>query len=585
MEPLTLEPYDENRNIIQITEGDLKDAPELCAKQGGEMIHVRGNSSRTRMREALKKLSLDGAPVAVVPFDKAIYSPFFEFLEATTKDKVEKIPSQGWPLFTKQGSYQYPTGEAAATPAGVKILCFKTNNPWDLPNKRSSWLSKVPKLQQAINFLDTLSTSYTSARKFLSKLEKAKTTATRKITPMLPHLFQSILRFVKDFADGSRWGRSTPSDERLFEDFVKDTAQVESTSHKTQHPLVAVRKQNQVFELPLDPEQSWMDHLQLDDKTYGLSKPLRLRALGDDSTAGDATIVTQANVNIYHKDDDLLTLYAVEPNIVKGKVITARYVLASASVFLASTVMPSPIDCYYKTNSPYKICRTYTVPSAPDTSEQEMALCAKALLNKGLELETPKCPVAPAPHFPIAYRTKCGENETNLAIISAQKPIRVSVICNGQEKTSKEISRFPAQIASDCEIQEIDGEIRRTLLHQTTKETMQHLGNFEFNTPAPPTTDDEEGKIIVKTTHIWYTLLTVGLVSIIVISITILIVRVKRKGCGIIGVPSPAIQSTNNPGPRTFEPRPLSRVGSFVSRAPSLRSLDSRRYNPNDLTF
>ena len=486
MEPLALEPFDENRNIIQLPEGELKDAPEACAKQGGEMIYIRGNHSRSRVREVIRKLGLDAAPVAVIPLEKAIYSPYMDFLEASSKDKVAKIPAEGWPLFTKLGKYQYPAeteGSSTAKPPAIKILCFKANNPWDLPNKQKSWLAKIPKLQQALGILDTLASSYGTARKFFSKLDKARETATKKITPMLPQLFQGVIHFLKEFSNGERWARSTSGDEKGFDNFIRDAAQIEASLHKTQTPLVAVRRKNQPFELPLDPEPYWLDQLQLDEKTYGLSKPLKVYALGDDSNDGDSTIVTQVNVQTFHKEDDLMTLYAVEPNIVNGEITTIRYVLASASVFVAATEMPSPIDCHYKEGTPYKVCRAVAIPSIPPVPEQDMVSCAKALLNTGLGLGFSKCPSSPAPNFPIAYRARCEGNET--AIISAVKPVRVSTICNGKETSSELLSRFPARLTTGCEIQEIEGEVRRTLLPQATKETLQAGSNHQWTLPPP----------------------------------------------------------------------------------------------------
>lgn len=266
-----------------------------------------------------------------------------------------------------------------------------------------------------------------------------------------------------------------------------------------------------------------------------------------------------------------MTLYAVEPNIVNGEITTIRYVLASASVFVAATEMPSPIDCHYKEGTPYKVCRAVTIPSIPPVPEQDMVSCAKALLNTGLGLGFSKCPSSPAPDFPIAYRARCDGNET--AIISAVKPVRVSTICNGKETSSELLSRFPARLTTGCEIQETEGEVRRTLLPQATKETLQAGSGHQWMLPPPEDKKEPPG---------WQFLFAmIGLCLLAVFTLLLLFCLMQkfdkqiRENCCPPVFP---LEEEEDPRQTTTvefesEQRPRSRAPSLQS----VRSTDSRR--------
>ena len=515
-EPWVIQPYDNEKNVILLPNEytTTKDAPSACAETGSELIHLN-QLTKPKMTAVLKKLRVKFAPFAAIPFGKAIFSPSFHYI--ATPDDVQKannIPEHGYPQLKRDGSIIYPvsttpkpapvgdspttvapakTTTNAATDLENRILCFRKNNPWDLPPKQEGWINKAARLARTLKVFDTLAPAFTSVKRIFKNLDRVKSNTSKKIKVALPAFMGKVAAFIKEFSNAARWEETIPADEDRFDEFDRNLKTLESTLRHSEPNLLNLRKQGHGFQIPIFNKEQWGDKLQLDDTHYGLTAPIEVRILGaplEDANNNDVeSIIAKVSARTFYKND-LMTLYALEPNIINGDITTIKYVASSPHTQFAMVDTPSLIDCLPQEGLPYKACRAIVTPNISPLHEQNMIDCAKALSEPGLSANFDKCPSVRAPDFPIAYRAQCNEeNHTNVAIVNSKTPLKLSFVCNDRETAIEDVLRFPLKIATPCAIQELRGETRRTLLPQLQKEYLQSGIIGRLSTPAPPTDD------------------------------------------------------------------------------------------------
>jgi len=591
-EPWVTHPYDTEKNVIILPDEyeTTKDAPSACAEKGSELIYIN-QFTKPKMVEVLKKLRVKYAPFAAIPFGKSIFSPSFHFI--ATPDEVQKatnIPEYGYPQLKRDGTILYPVtpkpvgdSPTTAAPTTVKsinnsnpdlekrIVCFRKNNPWDLKPKQEGWLSKAARLARTLKIFDTLAPAFTSVQRVLKNLDRVKTNTSKKIKVALPTFMGKVVAFLKEFSNAARWEETVPADEDRFDEFERNLQTLQSTLQTPEPNLLNMRKQGKGFQLPVFNKENWVDRLQLDELHYGLTAPIEVQIIGTPQEAtseGVESVIAKIGARTYYKND-LMTLYAVEPNIINGEITTVKYVVSSPHTQFAMMDPPSLIDCFPQEGLPYKACRAIVTPNVSPLHEQNMMDCARALSEPGLSANFNKCPLTRAPDFPIAYRAQCdGENGTNVAIVNSQTPLKLSFVCNDREIAIEDVLRFPLRIATACAIQELKGETRKTILPQLQKEYLQSSNIGRLSTPAPSTDAPAINETLQKY------LVPVGLFMLILCIVVLFLVAIiaifepSRLCCSKTATVVEVLEASTAQPRADFE-------SSRISRAVSKRSLNT----------
>ena len=557
-EPWVIHPYDDEKNVVLLPDDytTTSNAPSVCAERGNELIYFN-KGSQAKMVEVLKKLNVKQAPFTAFPSGKSIFGPSLGFIDTPENQLLTAIPEHGYPQLRRNGVILYPLAPVAgsgpttttttttttegpgslnSTRAGLdnKILCFRKNNPWDLASKRESWLGKATRLAQSLKIFDQLTPAFNSMKKFFKHLEKVKTNTSKRVKLTLPTFMGKVVSFIKEFSNAARWEETVSRDEDRFDDFADNLQTLESTIHLTEPNLLNMQKSKKLF-IPMFNKGNWEEKLLMDEQHYGLTSPLEVQILGiptEDTPAADVnTVVAKVTARTFNKND-LITLYAVEPNIVKGEMAAVKYVVSTPHTKFALIGEPSLAGCSSQENELYKKCKSIATPEVNIRhDEQSMIDCAKALMDTGLSSNFNKCPLISAPDFPIAYRAYCdnGNQTVATAIVNSKTPLKLSFVCDGRETSIKDVDRFPLQIATTCAIQELKGEAQRTILPQMQKENLQSGSMGILSTPPPVTTtktDDTLQKYLVPVG-----LFTLTLIIVVIFLITLVAIFEPSRLC------------------------------------------------------
>jgi len=282
----------------------------------------------------------------------------------------------------------------------------------------------------------------------------------------------------------------------------------------------------------------------------------------------------------------MVSLFAIEPNFVKGKMVNVSYIVASQTNPVASLDMPLLKDCSQGAFAGTKACRSFSIPNAPLNHEQKMVDCAKALLRTDLGSNIEKCPMVDAPAHPSAYRAHCSISDPHsTAIVNSNTPLKLSITCGGQELAVKEFQQFPIRLKTECEIQETDGEVRKVILPQVHRDFLQTQSVGTIVTPSPISTTPPSIKVEVYVLP----LALIGATAFLVLTMILVVIAVldpskfSCKPCCRRQVPEqPEVLELSQISAR--DPRRLFNPESTrISRAPSRRSLNDGAFPVNSV--
>ena len=541
-EPLTLHPFDEEHNIIHISKLTRNiDAIETCKRYSAQLLTIT-NGTKERVAKLLNKLGIEKVPFQVVPLHHSIYSPNGELIEMLSQDaetKIKGIHQLGFPYFSKDsviyfatqpstrkrrepdvdntttteevGTSQTTLGALITTKppktnngdrAGLKnaeqmqadsptvdtftspLLCLKKNNMWDRPTLRKAWNSISRGLQHAGNTIEKLIMAYRRTTNIINNFTKKEGMPTKILKITAPSYMKDAVNFLQKFRTGDSWEHTTPNDSIQFEKFIANVGRMDRHLTQKKHGFLSLQGRTQQITIPIVDEHHWLVNTPLKDTSYGIIGPAIVRineTWREDPQIVEATI----RLSIFDRQDPT-TIFKIQPNIIHGNITTAKFLIASKKYNLA--LMDEPIigDCTTREGEEYAICKTIDYPFNDQYPTQQLLDCGASLRKPEWDSGFDKCPKAVAGEMPIAYRAQCKGEPT--AIINANKSLRLNYICDGTAVKTEDIKRFPALISTSCEIQEVEGDVKRTLIPQAQHDLFQDEPIADAITPLPPAT-------------------------------------------------------------------------------------------------
>jgi len=611
LEPFPLEPYDENRNIVLIPEkvGLLKNAPGACARRGNELISASTKSTQEHIGRIIRQFGLQFAPINVRTFQGSIYDPNFHHIMNISDAKIQAIQEGQLPVITHDGDLLVPSGVAVTTTTGTttaptvtttarpqvaSVLCFRKNNPWDRAENRPSWFLKTAEIaQNSLKILEKATSTFSSVKNILQNLDKHTANIGKKVKMMTPNFMTNIIKFLKKFSDQLNWEKTVPHDESLFYDFIHNVKQLNQALEQKDENLLKLKRNQLHFDAPQFVERYWNDALSYDIANQGIIPPIKLTLSKGVKDTSPSKFYANASLNIFNRND-LITVYAILPNIVEGRIISAQYVVSSPRTQFTTMTLPTKLDCIRRPFEDYPVCSHLVTAFSEQNSEQNNIDCARGLLNRDLSNHLDKCPKSSAPDYPLAYRAKCSNSNFRTAIISSTAPIKISIVCNNVENVFKDLSTFPARIDTECEVQQVSGASKRVLLAQLQRESLIKAP-LEIMTPPPELKPNRMSTMVQPYVLPLLVMAGTSIFMVIVVIIIIAILEPRRlcpccnccRDEDLAEIPAPNVSVRSNvdgenevqslvfrPGSKVSTPINTPRV---TSRSSSRRSLSESR--------
>lgn len=531
VDPFPKRPFDGKRNVIKLKDKMFpSNASKGCAEAGGELIYATPSTFKA-LGKAIQSFELTHAPLAAIPFHSSIYSPDLKYIGTPGDSSViEMLSKDQLPVLTFEGNVAYPvtTPSSSTTTSPLSgsskydILCFKENNPWDLPTNRKKWYHKIFKIASSIRLLEKISSSFDSVKNVIKSLKKQPLDTIKKISLQAPAFMQKAAEFLKEFSDTTIWEKTTPSDEIRFDDFITNSRKIESYFDNSQSVL-KIRNAKQSFELPFYNNENWLARNDFNSYHLGMMEPILVSPLGSVEGKPESSILAKVQFRLFDRND-LVTIFAIQPNIINGMMTSAQFFVSSHSSKIITMTPPVLIDCTIQPGETIKACKSISIPST--VVDVSMIECARALVNKEADSGFQKCPLATAPQKPLAYFAQC--NSSNLqktAIISSPHSAKISVLCNNNELLNKEFNQFPVQIVTDCEVRDVTNGRNEILLQQFQKELqLPEVGSI-VSPPSVAISDQSNNlnglhflvlpSIIVTGTSLFFILILVIVIAIL----------------------------------------------------------------------
>jgi hypothetical protein len=406
-----------------------------------------------------------------------------------------------------------------------QVLCAKTNNPWDLLRNRDSWFKLYNKVSKTLNTLSKAIPKFGSVRNTLKTLPSKANSVLNLIKIQAPTYLKNIAKVLKTFSTSSPWEKANFSVLDTFKNLIKDVKKTVSTLGRSKG-MLTMTEGNPSFIISDVDESNWLGKLNLDEDVFGIAGPILVEPVGHsiqaskvvsrptiqpivnngrEDSLSNANVeidnyVVNLNLKIYDRINDKLSKYLVRPNIIKNKVTTATHVVRTKKSSYALIRQPSLTNCFRKEEEAYPICHSLDFQKdlgLDNFNKAKSISCGNSLFSKDYDPKFLECPLADAPETTLAYRAHCTLQEESsddivdnnmAAIVSSTKPISLRLMCDDVSKMdakSFEVSNFPIQISTPCEVQEIKEDTSVTLLPQLNKDFVQNQFSTEILTQTP----------------------------------------------------------------------------------------------------
>ena len=535
-EKVELTPFDQKYNVYPITTDTLGHlAYNACSVNQGTLVPVNAKN-RAAVAALLEKFQIEKTPVNILQSYSTL-SHSGEILDTPSAENL-KNAYKAPPMFTKANQFTYPIYQT--TTGGVKtdttvddykskVLCAKENNVWDLPVNRENWLSYVPTIKRATNLLAKLTEKYENSAKTIEELPKNKIKQAAKFFKMiLPEPFQKVIKFLDKFSIKRNWEKTDVTAIDDFITFVKTSSKIARMFKMNPHSIINMSTKKQPMFKPVEAQElNWKNLFGLDEEVYGVTGPVSVTLISSHIVEDNDKLVNlkaTVRVRIFNRDADKITIYNVLSNIIYGKMTTVQQVIQTSKFALALTTTVHPSECHTISTEMYKVCHKFPYQTPSNEFVTNMIKCATALKKTDHSAEFDFCPTKSADSKPVMYRADCEEDGHSTLIINSVKPMNLKFLCDQAQVTTKEVTKFPFMMKTDCEVQISDSGLSHMGLPQFNPDFLQDpfIGTHK-NMTTPPSIYDYLDYIIYS--------LSIGAPTLIItmILITCIVFRCKRR--------------------------------------------------------
>jgi len=552
-------PFSEDFNAFKIPEEVTGAASfDACSKRNGSIVTLT-NENRNLIVKALNSLEMEKTPFRALPFFSLLSLPDYSHIEKPNQEFLYPLWAVSPPFITKQNVIEYPHAKkkipddySTSTEAGVsppthiattiddyksQVLCLKENNPWDWSHDRSKWLELIPQIKQAAKLLIRVKDSFMNSKRFLHSLPQAtKAEALKLFKLVLPDPLKSILNFLDKFSRKSNWDKTNLKSKEAFSTFTKEASKLARFFNLRPQSIAKISNKKPTFQLSEFQHTNWLELLQLNDEHHGISGPITIipqtslrdanpSSRDDQPSLRDALeLEVTANLHVFDRRTDKVTLYSVRPNNYKGYFTTVKTVLQNNNYITASVEEIKPSECHTQPSELHPICNKLPFHSTPSHSFADLAACGNALSNSKPSEDFWLCPYQSVLTEPYIYRAHCDDNGQSTTIINSKQPLTLEFFCDSEHKLTRNFSAFPSSVKTECEVRTVTSGQSKVALPQNSKDFLLNPTIEDISTPEPPTPPilDTEWKLILT--------ITIPIASILILSISItLYCCCKRK--------------------------------------------------------
>ena len=490
-EPDKLIPFTENFNLIKVAAESAQVFSKKCADKSASILALEPFmvDELTRLMEAN---SVDRTPVLLLLVGNNILSTtgkHFRFVSDGDLNEFINKYTKLTGMLLKNGTVYYETESEPETG-----FCYKANNPWDTKGpSRNKFLTTASKM---ISILPQIPTWYERIRQFTTTarmLTGSKVAGSEKYQLTFPPQLEKIRKFVSKFKKLANWESTVPSSIGDFQDFI--------TNVRDMLPSATEKKTDELgkpeIEIKNVDSARLLAHLGI-PRHFAISGKVILKLTSGYKKLDDS-IPVEISATVYNKLQKAL-IYQVKPLIFERKMVDIKYVITWMGKSLSFSSIPLTLNCQGESpdplNEPVKVCTGFSQAGSSLMNINDRSKCASALLSKVSANDIKSCPVTMiAAEEVTATRALCEGFKGEVAVISAQKAIKISVRCTEVDERTLTYKMFPVKIQTECELRLVEGKTDKLLLPQINSElnfngNIQN-GNLLIVTPSSTLTEDE----------------------------------------------------------------------------------------------
>ena len=503
-EPFALIPFTSSYNLLKANK-QLKDFNTFCLQQNAAVIPIEPFMFND-LASIMTANSIEKTPVQIMISGQDIISLTGAFISEITDENYATLElgfKNFMPVYLSNKSviFELKTEQ-------ISGFCFKPSNPWDLPGyARNKFLTTASKITAMLPVVG----------QWVERFKQFKTDALRQTTTSaaanfvsqddyqlaLPTSISAIGSFLSKYKSLSNWEKTIPSSLNDFMGFVSNIRQLKS-SFLDRSPVDAP-----MIEIPTVDSSRLLAHLGIPTH-YSISGPVVVKVdkKNHHRRVNTQSIPVMVSINVFdNRDTAVARLYQVKSLITDRKVFDIKYLITWAGRALAFTSIPSVLNCQSETPDPaekaVKVCSSFQQAGVSDINIEDRTKCAAALLSKVSTDDIRFCPATVTSGRTVsAVRAMCEGFSGMVAVVSSNKPAKISVKCTETDEETVTYRTFPIKIQTACEVKLIEGKIEQLLLPLVTStldlETYEHEQTMLVVTPSSTLTEEELVEIEIE---------------------------------------------------------------------------------------
>lgn len=499
-EPDPLMPFNNDFNLIKIT-GEINKFPALCKAKAGKMIRLENISQKKQLLEIMAANDIESTPLYLEINKNMLFFADGTFYSTTNDAAALNIKTGDFPILLRDGNLRFPSSTSVSTETTTG-LCVKNSQPFDSKDKNLNiWVSLANQILHKLSLLPKLEKGFNSVFKDIKQKMETRPNNSYELKP--PIFLNKVAKFLQKFSNPSYWIELSQNGIFEFTDFVQNLQSLIDFFQK-------IKINDNKINLPLYDLNALVNFLNMgpDLGVFGQNAIFfPLSTYSTDENSGPELVRSKIIFDAVSPGTNIVRIYNVKPFFTATKTLPrAHFIIKTNRSFFSTYSEVLPIGC--KILNGVRTCEGLKLTKLTTQNPIPMK-CTLALLDEGSDIES--CPVEQTNLSFVSYKASC--NSANTIVLSSIQPVSVNVICNGVFKKLLKLTRFPAYVTTNCELQ--DATSREMVFPQF--QLNADISNFNFTEPAPET-------IATEAKPEWYGPVVYGTpvgIGMIILSVTI----------------------------------------------------------------